>query len=108
MNDEEIIDVVQQVVGALGTASFQAADHAARTIVAPRAKTVLEMLGEYLREASVLIMIFVPVEILLPDYLSGKHIDPRVLHGTIYLSLGALAAGILLEKLSVWLTRKLQ
>ena len=54
--------------------SSQAADHVAKAILAPR--SVLEMLGDYLREASVLIMIFVPVEILLPDYLSGKAINP--------------------------------
>ena len=108
MNDEEIIDVAQQVVRELARASFRAADHAAQTILAPRAKSVLEMLGDYLREASVLIIIFVPVEILLPDYLIGKAIDPRVLRGTIWLSLSALVAGILLEKLSAWLTRKLQ
>ena len=40
-------------------------------------KSIREMLGEYLRDAAVLILIFVPVDILIPRYINKQTIAAR-------------------------------
>jgi hypothetical protein len=59
-------------------------------------KNVVEMLGEFFREASVLILVFYPIEIARSD--GGRVPLPfAVLIG--FASLGALLIGIALEKI---------
>jgi hypothetical protein len=62
-------------------------------------KSISEMLGEYLREASVLILIFVPIELLIPKPDSPqKSIEPKWLFVTLALSLAMLGVGIWAER----------
>jgi len=97
MTDDEIITLAEQATERLRNACFRAAERAAQRVSEAR-KSVPEMLGEYLREASVLIIIFVPVEILLPQLMLGQSVNKAVLRWTIGLSVCTLVAGILLEK----------
>lgn len=101
MTDEEIIDVARQVTQTLVQASFAAA----RSCV-PKPKGIPEMLGEYLRDASVLIIIFVPIEIVVPRYIDGKPINMLVVKWTTWTSLFTLIAGIMLEKVGALLERR--
>jgi hypothetical protein len=63
-------------------------------------KSFSEMLGEYLREAAVLILIFVPIDLLIPKGDGGtqKSIDPGWLFATLLLSLAMPLVGALCER----------
>lgn len=63
-------------------------------------KSTKEMLGEYLRDAAVLILIFVPVDILIPRYLNKQNIQARWLVATLGLSLAMLILGMWAERRS--------
>jgi hypothetical protein len=59
------------------------------------------MLGEYLRDAAVLILIFVPVDLLIPRSLNQqKPMEAKWLVATLALSLGMLILGIWAERRS--------
>lgn len=60
---------------------------------APKPKQIWEMLGEYLREAAVLVLIFVPLDFLIP-----KGIKSKGLALTLLLSIGAFFVGAWLER----------
>jgi hypothetical protein len=64
-----------------------------------RPKSFSEMFGEYLREAAVLILIFVPIDLLIPKG-NGKSgsISPKGLIETFALSLALLAFGMWAER----------
>jgi len=62
-------------------------------------KSLSEMLGEYLREAAVLVLIFVPIDLLIPKGESQrKSIDPKWLIATLALSLAMLGIGMWAER----------
>jgi hypothetical protein len=63
-------------------------------------KSIREMLGEYLRDAAVLILIFVPVDILIPRYINKQTIAARWLFATLGLSIAMLVLGIWAERRS--------
>ncbi|HXM23442.1 MAG TPA: hypothetical protein VN948_19455 [Terriglobales bacterium] len=96
MTDDQIMDVVEQATRNLSRAIV----YAAQTLrdANNRSKSVAEMLGEFLRDAGVLILVFVPVDILWPLFSKGQAIDPRLVKWTFGLSLGSLLAGMLVER----------
>ncbi len=58
-----------------------------------------EMIGEYLREASVLILILVPIDLLIPKAIDGKiPMQPRWLVLTLLLSMAMLFGGMWAER----------
>lgn len=62
-------------------------------------KSLSEMFGEYFREAAVLILIFVPVDLLIPKGESQAHsVNVKWLILTLVLSLSMLAFGMWLER----------
>lgn len=61
-------------------------------------KSIADMLGEYLREAAVLLLIFVPVDLVIPRYLNKQPLPAIWLLGTLALSLAMLALGIWVER----------
>ncbi|MFZ1138406.1 MAG: hypothetical protein ABR881_00830 [Candidatus Sulfotelmatobacter sp.] len=63
-------------------------------------KSIREMLGEYLRDAAVLVLIFVPVDILIPRYINKQTIAARWLLATLGLSAVMLVLGIWVERRS--------
>jgi hypothetical protein len=64
-------------------------------------KRTWEMLGEYLRDAAVLILIFVPVDLLIPRSINQqKPMELKWLLATLALSLGMLILGIWAERRS--------
>jgi hypothetical protein len=63
-------------------------------------KSVREMLGEYLRDAAVLVLVFIAVDILIPRYTRGETIAARWLFATLGLSLAMLVLGIWAERRS--------
>jgi hypothetical protein len=63
-------------------------------------KSIREMLGEYLRDAAVLVLVFVPVDILIPRYAKGETIAARWLFATLGLSAAMLIMGIWAERRS--------
>ena len=67
--------------------------------LAPEPKSLAEMLGEYLREAAVLILIFVPIDLLIPKGEGQGHsISAKWLIATLALSLAMLGAGMWAER----------
>jgi hypothetical protein len=61
----------------------------------PRPRHLSEMFGEYLREAAVLVLIFVPLDLLVPK---ANYLRPKWLALTLLLSLGAFSLGAWLER----------
>lgn len=57
--------------------------------------SVLEMIGEFLREAAVLVLVFVPLELNKP----GHQIAARWYVGIVSFSLFLLLGGIFLERI---------
>jgi putative effector of murein hydrolase LrgA (UPF0299 family) len=51
----------------------------------------------YFRDASVLILIFVPIEVTIPEYVSHHVINMAVVKWTIGISVATLIAGLGLE-----------
>jgi|HubBroStandDraft_5_1064220.scaffolds.fasta_scaffold1852900_1 hypothetical protein len=58
-------------------------------------KTVAEMVSDYLREAAVLIIVFIPLDL----FVESKPFTTRVACLTGVISLGLLVAGIFVEKI---------
>ena len=64
----------------------------------PEPKHPWEMFGEYLRDAAVLILIFVPIDLLIPKAINSQQpIQPKWLAVTLALSLLMLIGGMLAE-----------
>lgn len=95
MTDQEIIALAEEATRNLSQAIIYAAQLAKDT---PEPKSIAEMFGEFLRDAAVLILIFVPIDILWPEISKGQPLDRQVIEWTIGLSLGALLAGMLIER----------
>ena len=56
-------------------------------------KSVMEMVGEFLREAAVLVLVFVPLDLAVREQFSGAG-----LAGAVVISAGLLIGGIILER----------
>jgi hypothetical protein len=58
-------------------------------------RSVLEMVGEFMREAAVLVSVFMPLDMMI----EGKPWTAARLAGTAVVSLALLAAGVTIERL---------
>jgi hypothetical protein len=56
-------------------------------------KSVMEMVGEFLREAAVLVLVFVPLDVAVREKFSGAG-----LAGALVISAGLLIGGIILQR----------
>ena len=65
-------------------------------MAAKKTKDVVEMLGEFLRDAVVLVPIFVLLEVALKD---GQHVTFAFVFGVLSFSLLLLILGIICEKM---------
>ncbi len=61
----------------------------------PEPRRTWEMVGEYLREAAVLVLIFVPLDLLIPK---ANYLQPKWVTLTLLLSFGTFALGAWLER----------
>jgi hypothetical protein len=57
-------------------------------------RSALEMIGEFMREAAVLVAVFMPLDMTI----EGKPWTGARVAGTAVISLGLLAAGVIIEK----------
>jgi hypothetical protein len=64
----------------------------------PPPKEPWEMLGEYLREAAVLVLVFVPIELLIPKIKNTNQLPMRWFVFTLALSLTMLFGGMWCER----------
>ncbi len=106
MDDEELVQVLTDFAQYCDENIVRPAVHdfttAVERLTPPEPKKRMqEMLGEYLRDAAVLVLIFVPVDLLIPRSLNQqKPIEARWLLATLALSFAMLVVGILAERRS--------
>ena len=94
MTDDDIIDLAQQVTRRIVGASLYAAKRYGQ-----KPRNVFGMLGDYFRDASVLILIFVPIEVVIPEYVQKQPLNMGVVKWTIGISFVTLVMGVALEYL---------
>ena len=100
MTDQQIIELVELETRNLAQAVIYAAQLVRDAVhdSNSKRKSIAEMLGEFLRDAGVLILVFVPVDILWPIFSKTATVDPKLIKWTLGLSVGSLVAGILIEQ----------
>lgn len=62
----------------------------------PEKHSVLQMVGEFLRELSILVFVFVPLELWHPNI--SQQIFTRIIVWTFALAITSLMAGIIIER----------
>jgi hypothetical protein len=105
MNDDEAVQLLNDFADYLDEQvirpSVREITSGLENINSHEPKRTWEMLGEYLRDAAVLILIFVPVDLLIPRSINQqKPMEAKWLVGTLALSLGMLILGIWAERRS--------
>jgi len=103
MNERELVQILDDFVEYLDEQIVRPAVHEVASAMVRfdphEPKNTSEMIGEYLREAAVLILIFVPIDILIPRYSNlQKPISLTWLIATLVLSLAVLSAGMWRER----------
>jgi hypothetical protein len=103
MMDEEAVELLNSFAEYIDTEIAQPAVAEIKSAIGGlnphKPKRPFEMLGEYLREAAVLILIFVPVDLLIPKGNGQvKSISPKGLIATLVLSLAMLGFGMWAEQ----------
>jgi len=103
MTEEELIEVLSNFTQYLDEQIVRPAVEEFRSAIEGlnphKPKSFSEMFGEYFREAAVLILIFVPVDLLIPrGEGQGRSISARWLAATLLLSLAMLGFGMWLER----------
>jgi hypothetical protein len=64
----------------------------------PKPKHPWEMIGDYLREAAVLVLALVPIDLLIPMLVKGEKPNPKWIWITLLVSFLLLGLGIFAER----------
>lgn len=104
-NRDELVEVLSDFADYLDQRIVRPAvadlSAAAAQIDRQKQKSRAEFLGEYIRESAVLVLVFIPIDLLIPRLLDPQKPLPHSwlwFSGTLAVSLGLLLLGIKVER----------